>query len=302
MTLRIGTRGSLLARTQSDLVGALLSRTLGERYELVTMSTAGDETTAPLISLGQPGVFVGSLRQALLAGAVDLVVHSFKDLPTAPEPGLVVAAVPLRADPRDVLVSRDWVRLADLPRGARVGTGSPRRAAALGRARPDLRIEPVRGNVDTRLALVRPGGLDAVVLAKAGLDRIGQRVPEQAVLDLAVLLPAPAQGALAVECREGTELADRLPALDHVASRLAVTAERAVLAGVDAACTTAVGALASYADGVLTLTADLADHRGVGYARSSASLPLPVAGDTALAAAHRLGNDVAARLLTGAAS
>lgn len=296
--LRLGTRASLLARTQSTIVAGLVEKALGEPCELVPIRTDGDDPALRLDAPSRPGIFVATLREALLAGSVDLVVHSFKDLPSAPVPGLVVAAVPERGDPADVLVATGDATLAQLPPRARVGTSSPRRAAALLRARPDLRVEPVRGNIDTRLGLVSSGTLDAIVLAKAGLDRIGRAVPQAALLDPTVMLPAPAQGALAVECRLDGPLAALLATLDHSPSRCAVTAERAVLQGVEAACTTAVGAHAQYAAGILELRADLSGHRGVAYVQRYAALALPDSGD--LAAAHQLGLDVAAALLDGA--
>ncbi len=298
--LRLGTRASLLARTQSTAVAHLVEAALGEPCELVAIRTDGDDPALRLDAPNRPGIFVTTLREAVLAGTVDLVVHSFKDLPSAAVPGLVVAAVPERADARDVLVAAGEATLEQLPRGARVGTSSPRRAAALLRARPDLRIEPIRGNVDTRLGLVTAGRLEAVVLAKAGLDRIGRTVASTAVLDPAVMVPAPAQGALAVECRAESPLAARLATLDHTESRCAVTAERAVLEGVEAACTTAVGAHARYVGGVLELRADLSGHRGVGYASRYAALALSDVHD--LAGARELGLEVAAALLDGADS
>ncbi len=298
--LRLGTRASLLARTQSTAVAQLVEAALGEPCELVAIRTDGDDPALRLDAPNRPGIFVTTLREAVLAGTVDLVVHSFKDLPSAPVAGLLVAAVPERADARDVLVAVDEATLDQLPPGARVGTSSPRRAAALLRARPDLRIEAIRGNVDTRLGQVAAGRLEAVVLAKAGLDRIGRTVPSTAVLDPAVMVPAPAQGALAVECLADSALAARLAALDHTESRCAVTAERAVLEAVEAACTTAVGAHARYDAGILELTADLAAHSGIAYAQRYAAIALTDAGD--LAAARELGLEVGAALLDGAGS
>ena len=292
--LRIGTRASLLARTQSTHVGELLRELLDEDYDLVHIRAEGDDLRVPLDAPRRPGVFVATLREALAAGAVDLVVHSFKDLPSAPLPGLVVAAVPARVDARDVLVSRG-PDLSTLPTGAVLGTSSPRRAAAIRRARPDLECAPIRGNVDTRLGLVESGRVDAVVLALAGLTRLGLAAPFAHTLPVETMIPAPAQGALAVECRTAGALAARLCALENPIARATVVAERAVLEGIEATCTTAVGALATWAEGRLELIAELSGHRGVDYARSSARRALPDPSD--LDGARELGLTVAAHLL-----
>jgi hydroxymethylbilane synthase len=245
--LRLGTRGSALAMTQSGQVADAL-RALGHDVELVRITTQGDTSTAAIAQLGGTGVFVNALRDALLAKDIDLAVHSFKDLPTAPADGLAVAAVPLRQDPRDALVARDGLTLGELPSGARVGTGSPRRAAQLRALGMDLDVVPVRGNVDTRLGFVSSGELDAVVLARAGLLRLGRADAVTETLDPLQVLPAPAQGALAVECRDG-ELVPVLAALDDLDSRTAVTAERSLLAALEAGCSAPVGALAEIAEG-----------------------------------------------------
>lgn len=242
--LRLGTRRSALARTQSGHVASWL-RQHGYDVELVDIVTEGDLSRAPLTQMGGTGVFASALRHALHAGTVDLAVHSMKDLPTAVDPGLVIAAVPPREDPRDALCARDRLTLAQLPEGARVGTGSPRRAAQLCVARPDLRVVSLRGNVETRLAAVRDGTLDAVVLAAAGLARLGRLEQATELLDPTVMLPAAAQGALAVECREDrgdvrTALAD----LEDADARAATTAERSLLARLEAGCTAPIGALA----------------------------------------------------------
>ncbi len=250
MRLRLGTRGSALARAQSGTVCDALAAGLGRPVELRTITTYGDTSAAPLASLGGTGVFVNALREALLAGEVDLVVHSLKDLPTAAPEGLVLAAVPAREDPRDVLVSAGGRTLGELGSGARVGTGSPRRAAQLRAIGLGLRVLAVRGNVDTRLRMVSEAELDAVVLARAGLARLDRLGEVSEVLDPLLMLPAPGQGALAVECRaEDVELAARLSALlEDRASRLAVTAERALLATLEAGCSAPVGALAVLAE------------------------------------------------------
>ncbi|NUS50081.1 MAG: hydroxymethylbilane synthase, partial [Nocardioidaceae bacterium] len=201
MTIRIGTRASLLARTQSELVAASLRAALGREVELVEVTTEGDISSAPLASLGGTGVFVSALREALLRGDVDVAVHSLKDLPTEPAQGIALAAVPVREDPRDVVVARDGLTLGELPQGARVGTGSPRRAAQLHALGLGFDVAPIRGNVDTRIRKVTDGEYDAVVLARAGLARIGRLDEVTEVLDPLQMLPAPGQGALAVECR-----------------------------------------------------------------------------------------------------
>jgi hydroxymethylbilane synthase len=250
-TLRIGTRASALAQAQSTQVAELLSEHTGRETELVKVSTEGDVNQRPLTEFGGAGVFVSALREALLAGEVDVAVHSLKDLPTTPAPGIVLAAVPLREDPRDAVVARDGLTLGELPSGSSVGTGSPRRAAQLRALGLGLEVQPVRGNVGTRIGLVTDGKLDAVVLAYAGLRRVGLADQVTEVLDPLQMLPAPGQGALAVECRaDEPELAEQLrEALDDPASRTAVSAERSVLAALEAGCSAPVGALAEVALG-----------------------------------------------------
>jgi hydroxymethylbilane synthase len=243
--LRVGTRASLLARTQTDTVASAL----GVPVEIVPIVTEGDRSAAAVTTLGGTGVFVSALRTALLEERIDVAVHSYKDLPTAPADGITIAAVPMREDPRDALVARDGLTLGELPAGSRIGTGSPRRAAQLRALGLGLEIVPVRGNVDTRLGRVSAGDLDAVVLALAGLRRLGRADEVTEVLDPIQVLPAPAQGALAVECRDGDEqTVGVLAALDHGDSRAAVTAERALLAALEAGCSAPVGALAVVAE------------------------------------------------------
>jgi hydroxymethylbilane synthase len=255
--LRVGTRASLLARTQAGHVADLLRGRLGDRLgrevELVEISTEGDRSQAagtPLAGSSSTGVFVSALRDALLDGRVDLAVHSLKDLPTYPADGITLAAVPLREDPRDVVVARDGLTLGELPVGSRVGTGSPRRAAQLHALGLGVEVASVRGNVDSRIAKVRSGEYDAVVLARAGLSRIGRLDEATEVLDPLQMLPAPGQGALAVECRDGDELAAVIAAaIDDSRSRAAVTAERAVLATLEGGCSAPIGALAEVVEG-----------------------------------------------------
>jgi hydroxymethylbilane synthase len=251
-TLRIGTRASTLARVQTDLVAAALGSTglHGSTVEIVPIVTEGDRSAAAITQLGGTGVFVSALRAALLAGEIDVAVHSYKDLPTAPAEGIVIAAVPPREDPRDALVARSGAVLGELPAGSRVGTGSPRRAAQLRALGLGLEIVPLRGNVDTRLRKVADGEVDAAVLALAGLRRLGRAGEVSEILDPIQVLPAPAQGALAVECRADDETtAALLAALDAADTRAAVAAERALLAALEAGCSAPVGALAEIAEG-----------------------------------------------------
>jgi hydroxymethylbilane synthase len=245
-TLRIGTRGSALARTQTGTVAAAL----GVAHEIVHIVTEGDRSSAAVSQLGGTGVFVSALRTALLAGEIDVAVHSYKDLPTAPADGITIAAVPPREDPRDALVARDGLVLGELPPGSRVGTGAPRRAAQLRALGLGLEVVPLRGNVDTRLGKVSGGELDAVVLALAGLRRLGRDGEVTEILDPIQVLPAPAQGALAIECRsDDAEAVAMLAVLDSADTRAAVTAERALLAALEAGCSAPVGALADVAEG-----------------------------------------------------
>jgi hydroxymethylbilane synthase len=248
-TLRLGTRRSALAMAQAGVVADTL-RANGFTVDLVEVTTEGDRSAEALTTLGGTGVFVADLRRRLLDGEVDLAVHSLKDLPTAPADELRIAAIPSRADARDVLVARDGMTLSDLPAGARVGTGSPRRAAQLRALGLDLDVVPIRGNVDTRLRKVGDE-VDAVVLAAAGLARLGRLDEATEVLDPVQMLPAPGQGALAVECRADDEsLAAALrDSLDDAVTRAAVSAERAFLAALEAGCTAPVGALADVALG-----------------------------------------------------
>lgn len=273
-TVKIGTRGSRLALSQTGQITERLSAVGGFDAQIVPIKTDGDILTGPLSQMGGTGVFAAELRAAVLDGRVDVAVHSLKDLPTVAVPGLTLAAVPVRADARDALCSRDGLTLTQLPQGASVGTGSPRRAAQLLAARPDLRIVDIRGNVDTRLARVpglpgnattdpvpgKVGDLDAVVLAAAGLTRIDRLDTVTEFLEADVMLPAPGQGALALECRTAdAELAgvlgQALAAVDHHDTRLAVTAERGLLARLEAGCSAPVGAFAYRKGSMLFLEA-----------------------------------------------
>jgi len=248
-TLRLGTRRSALALAQSSTVADAVRRH-GHDVELVEIVTEGDRSAEAITALGGTGVFVTELRRQLLDGSIDLAVHSLKDLPTQPADGLVVVALPQREDPRDALVSRDGVTLAELPSGSRVGTGSPRRTAQLRALGLGLDVVAIRGNVDTRLRKVTDGELDAVVVAAAGLARLGRIDAAAEILDPGQMLPAPGQGALAVECRaDNDNLLAALGVLDDPATRAATTAERTLLAALEAGCTAPVGALADVAVG-----------------------------------------------------
>ncbi|MBJ2121041.1 hydroxymethylbilane synthase [Arthrobacter sp. MSA 4-2] len=303
--IRVGTRGSALALTQTTTVAERVAELAGRDYELVRIRTEGDVLKGPLSQMGGTGVFVVALREALLDGRCDLAVHSLKDLPTTPAPGLRVAAVPERADTRDALCARDGLTLATLPDGARVGTGSPRRAAQLRAARPGLEVVDIRGNVDTRLGRVAgaesgPGDLDAVVLAAAGLHRLGRDAAITEYIDPAVMLPAPGQGALAVEFRTGDEedgLGAALAAYDHAETRAAVTAERAVLLRLEAGCSAPIGALGSVQGDTLTLEAVVASLDGRHLLRRSRSAP-----NEGPEAAARLGVSLAEELLEAGAA
>jgi hydroxymethylbilane synthase len=252
--IRVGTRRSLLATTQAGHVADLIRARLGRETELVEITTDGDRTQAAGIPLTDvpasgTGVFVGALRDALLDGRVDVAVHSLKDLPTYPAPGIALAAVPEREDPRDVVVARDGLTLGELPVGSRVGTGSPRRVAQLHALGLGLELVGVRGNIDTRVRKVHDGELDAVILARAGLARIGRLDEVTEVLDPLQVLPAPGQGALGIECRSDDALAADLGGLDDPRTRAAVEAERAVLATLEGGCSAPIGALADVVEG-----------------------------------------------------
>lgn len=300
-TLRIGTRGSALALTQTGLVAADLADATGVRTELVTITTDGDRSNEPLSRAGGAGLFTGALRDALLEDRCDLVVHSLKDLPTAPHGGLVVAAIPSREDPRDALCARDGLTLETLPEGARVGTGSPRRMAQLRAKRPDLEVVDIRGNVDTRLGRVAPDDLDAVVLAAAGLRRLGRTDVITELLDADHWPTAPGQGALAIEVRAGDErLVSRL---DHAETRAAVEAERGVLALLEAGCSAPVGARAVVDAGLLFLSASVYSLDGRTVLTASHAAVWPDDGDPSHEIAERAARellDAGAADLTGA--
>jgi hydroxymethylbilane synthase len=248
--LRLGTRGSPLALAQAGRVARQLREQCGRLAVLVTVATPGDESTAPIERLGTTGVFTTTLREALLHGTVDFVVHSCKDLPTAPVPGLQVAAFPSREDPRDALIWPGGTSLDALPHGARIGTGSARRAALLRATGRQPQIVPMRGNVDTRLRKLADGEVDALALAMAGLSRLGLLDAVATPLGPSLMMPAPAQGVLAVECRADDPVtAAELRTLDHASTRAAAITERGFLAALDAGCSAPVGAFAELAAG-----------------------------------------------------
>jgi hydroxymethylbilane synthase len=293
-TLRLGTRKSPMAMTQSGQVAAMITERTGRPVEIVGVTTLGDVSRAQLTQIGGTGVFVSALREALLRGEVDLAVHSLKDLPSGPAAGVTLAAVPSRDDPRDALVARDGAKLADLPPGATIGTGSPRRASQLLALRSDLRCVPIRGNAGTRLSKVTDGELDAVVLAYAGLARIGLLHAVTQAFEPDEMLPAPGQGALAVECRDGEpELAALLATVNDPASMAATTAERSLLEALEAGCSAPIGAYAAGTD-QLRMQAAVISPDG--------SRVLRAHGTAAAADARRLGRDLAAELLRAGAS
>lgn len=302
--IRLGTRRSVLATTQSGHVAQLL-RELGQEVELVEITSEGDRTQTagtPLTGAASTGVFVSALREALLAGEIDLAVHSLKDLPTYAAEGIVLAAVPAREDPRDVVVARDGLTLAQLPAGATVGTGSPRRAAQLHALGLGLEISGVRGNVDTRIGKVRSGEYDAVVLARAGLARIDRLDEVTDVLDPLQVLPAPGQGALAVEGRAGDPLLEVVAQIDDEHTRAAVTAERTVLATLEGGCAAPIGALAEVVEGddgvEIWVRAVLLSTDGALSVRRSASGPLADPAGVGRRLAHDMLADGAAELKT----
>ena len=286
--LRLGSRRSPMAVAQSGNVARLLTERTGRPVEIVGVTTLGDVSREHLTQIGGTGVFVSALREGLLRQEVDFAVHSLKDLPTGAPQGITLAAIPPRDDPRDALVARDGAKLADLPAGARIGTGSPRRAAQLAVLRGDITCVPIRGNAGTRLAKVRDGELDAVVLAYAGLARIGHTDLVSEVFEPDSMVPSPGQGALAVECRaEDAELTELLATIDHQPSRAAVTAERGLLAALEAGCSAPIGAYAAVSGTQLRLDAVVLGEKMI----------VREHGEAATTDAARLGRELAARML-----
>ena len=294
---KLGTRRSTMATTQSRGVADTITERTGKAIDLELITSFGDVTKAHLTQLGGTGVFVNALRDELVAGTIDFAVHSLKDLPTTPADGLVLAAIPERDDPRDALCARDGLKFADLPAGSKVGTGSPRRVAQLAALRPDLVYLPIRGNAETRLGKVTSGELDAVLLAYAGLGRVGRRDRVTDVFGPDRMLPAPGQGALAVECR--TERADAdlayLSSVDHAPTRTEVVAERTVLAELEAGCAAPVGAFAEYGSGTLRLRAAVVATNGATAVRREKTIDLD--SPEKLDAAVALGRDLAGQMI-----
>ncbi|MFF3158293.1 hydroxymethylbilane synthase [Streptomyces sp. NPDC057910] len=307
--LRLGTRRSKLAMAQSGHVADAVRQLTGRQVELVEITTYGDTSREHLAQIGGTGVFVVALREALLRGDVDFAVHSLKDLPTAEHPDLVLAAIPAREDARDVLVARDGLTFEQLPDGARVGTGSPRRMAQLNAyARSHGRtIEtvPIRGNIDTRVGYVTKGELDAVVLAAAGLNRIGRSDVVTDYLSVDTVLPAPGQGALAIECTAADAgLVATLAELDDPVTRAAVTAERSLLAALEAGCSAPVGALADLlADGQVVhemrLRGVVGTTDGSSLVQLSTTGPVPTSHDEAMALGRELADEMLAKGAAG---
>ena len=304
--LRLGSRKSPMAVSQSGEVARLITERTGRRVELVGVTTLGDVSTEQMSQIGGTGVFVSALRESLLRGEVDFAVHSLKDLPTGAAPGVTLAATPARDDPRDALIAQNGAKLADLPAGARIGTGSARRAAQLMMLRSDITCVPIRGNAGTRLAKVREGELDAVVLAYAGLARIGRTDQVSEIFEPDNMLPAPGQGALAVECRTAdTELAELLGRVDHAPTRAAVTAERSLLAALEAGCTAPVGAYAIqvagnrlHLEGIVLGAPEVSFQPAVlDSSASSGRMVIRERGEAETVDAARLGRELAERML-----
>lgn len=300
--IRFGTRASTLALTQTGTAAHELADLGGFGVELVRIKTEGDVFKGSLTQIGGTGVFVTALRDALLRGDCDVAVHSLKDLPTEPAGDLDIAAIPARADFRDALCARDSLTLSELPPESKIGTGSPRRAAQILAAREDVEVVDIRGNVETRLGRVAAGDLDAVVLAAAGLQRLGKLDVVTEFLDPGVMLPAPAQGALGLECRSesdhsGSPLAKALAAYDHETTRLTVTAERSLLARLEAGCTAPIGALGSMTDGGLSLEAVVCNPDGTELIRRDVHTT-----DVSILGARTLGVTLAERLLDAGAA
>lgn len=267
----IGSRGSQLALWQARWVSERLTG-LGHQCRIEIIRTTGDKITdVPLAQVGTKGLFTKEIEEALIAGAVDLAVHSLKDLPTELPAGLTLAAIPEREDPRDALIGR---RLAELAQGARVGTSSLRRAAQLRALRPDLVVEPLRGNLDTRLRKVAEGAYDAIVLAAAGLNRMGWQDRVAEILPVETMCPAVGQGALAIETREdGGAAWSACAALDHPPTRIAVAAERALLAGLGGGCQVPIGAHAVVSGGRIRLRAVVVSPDGTVLIRREGKAP-----------------------------
>lgn len=296
--LRLGTRGSKLARWQADWTAARL-RELGTPVEIVEITTTGDANEShDLGGIGTTGLFTKEIQRALLDDAVDLAVHSLKDLPTTPVQGLTLAAVPVRADLADALISSSAICFDELPKGARIGTGSLRRRSQLLRRRPDLMMLDIRGNVDTRLRKLDAGEFDAIVLAAAGLQRLELADRITQILPFELILPAPGQGALGIECRaDDHRTAAALAPLNDSAAWAAVTAERAMLARVEGGCLAAIGARGITAAGQLTLSAVVLSGDGSECLSTEITGPQSAAAELGERAGEQLLAQGAARLV-----
>ncbi|MFZ5564874.1 MAG: hydroxymethylbilane synthase [Thermodesulfobacteriota bacterium] len=299
-TVRIGTRGSQLALWQSEWVKSrLLDLFPGCAVELEVIKTTGDKITdVPLAKVGGKGLFVKEIEEALLSGRVDLAVHSMKDMPAELPPGLCIGAVPVRENPRDALISRNGLSFAGLPRGARVGTSSLRRSSQLLHRRPDIGIVPLRGNIDTRLRKLETGDLDAVILAAAGLLRLGLGGRITQYLDASVMLPAVAQGALCIETRENDDrVAAMVAPLNHADTRAAITAERAFLKRLEGGCQVPMAAFAQTDGQTVAIDGLVADIDGRTVVRSAVSGPRQAAADLGIRLAEDLLEQGAKRIL-----
>jgi hydroxymethylbilane synthase len=294
----MGTRGSALARWQTDHVAELLQKAWpGLEIEITVLHTQGDRILdKPLPLIGGKGLFTAELEEALRSGAIDLAVHSLKDLPTDLEPGLAIGAIPLRAAVEDVLVCRSGSRLRELPPGAVLGTSSRRRAAQVRHRYPHLAMADIRGNVDTRVrkALDPHGLYDAIILARAGIERLDHADAISEILSLEVMLPAPGQGALAVQCRDEEVLRTLLAPLDHAPTRAAVEAERAFLRGLGGGCAVPIAALATADGGQLTVRGRVTALDG------SQEIEVALQGDAT--SARELGERLAAQALANGAA
>jgi hydroxymethylbilane synthase len=298
--LRLGTRASALATTQSGHVADALRAATGREVALVPVTTAGDVLTGPLAQLGGTGVFVAALREALLRGECDLVVHSMKDLPTGPVDGLDLAAVPPRASQRDVLCARDGHTLDTLPHGSVVGSGSPRRVAQLLRRRPDLEVRGIRGNVDTRLRKVHDGEFAAIVLAEAGLTRLGRTAEITERFDLGSWPTSAGQGALAVEVRtDDPGLSELVATVGDATSATLSLLERAVLRRLEAGCAAPVGISARAEGEQIELAAEVYALDGARSVRVERRVPASAVADEAGRAA--VAHDVVGELLAAGA-
>jgi hydroxymethylbilane synthase len=288
--LRIGSRGSQLALWQANHIAALL-RERGHKVEIEIIQTTGDKITdVALAKVGTKGMFTKEIEEALAAGRVDLAVHSLKDLPTELPAGFEIAAISKREDPRDAFCSREYSRIEDLPHGARVGTSSLRRQAQLKALRPDLEIYPLRGNVDTRLRKLEQGEFGAIILASAGLKRLGKTELIRQVIPANIMCPAAGQGALGVEIRQGdTATREHVEFLNDGNARAATTCERALLNRLGGGCQVPIGAFAEIRNGKLHLEAVVADPDGSKLLRESS--------DAAVDDPEKLGNEVGDALL-----